>query len=74
MIETEVDDLIELFKTGLRRSEHLKAVIECLKVQLVSNNDLMDGFSEAVGPRERQFSLDLLGDIKNMDDIDHLQP
>ncbi len=74
MIENEVGDLIEVFKNGLRRSEHLKSVIDALKVQLANNDDLMDGFNDAVDPIENDFSLELLRNIDNLEDIDHQQP
>lgn len=71
MIQSEIADLVELFKSGLRRSEHLHALIEALKSQLASNANLMDGFNEALGPQEDDFSAELLQDIENLDDIDH---
>lgn len=71
MIENEVDDLVEVFKSGLRRTERLKALIVGLRQQLVSNDNLMDGFNEALGPQANQFSEELLDDIDNIEDVDH---
>lgn len=73
MMESEIADLVEVFKSGLRRAEHLQALIEGLKSQLASNANLMDGFNEALGPQEDEFSAELLQDIENIDDIDHQQ-
>lgn len=70
-IEREVDDLIEIFKSGIHRAERIKAHVEGLKSQLANNNNLMDGFNEALGPNEDEFSQRLLHDIDNIDDIDH---
>ncbi len=70
-MQTEMDDLVEVFKSGLRRSERLQALVSCLKSQMASNDNLMDGFNEALGTREDAFSVQLLEDIDNIEDIDH---
>ena len=33
----------------------------------------MDGFNEALGPQENEFFEELLNDIGNIEDIDHLK-
>lgn len=72
-IESEVDGLIETFSSGLRRAERVKGLLESLRGQLVSNDNLMDGFDEALGPVEDEFSQNELLDMANIDDIDHQQ-
>lgn len=71
IIEEEINDLIEIFNSGLRRAERLKTRVECLKTQLAGNNNLMDGFAESLGPTEDGFSVELLHDIENCEDVDH---
>lgn len=62
-IETEVDQLIEIFRSGLSRVERVKTLLECLKSQLAGNENLMEGFNEALGPTEDDFSRTLLNDM-----------
>lgn len=70
-IEEEIDEIIEICKSCLRRVERLKNHIKSLKTQLAANDNLMCGFSEALGPREDGFSNDLSNDIDNVTDVDH---
>lgn len=64
-IEEEIDDLIEVFKSGLNHVERIKNRVQCLKAQLVANDNLMNGFSESLGPKEDGFSNDLLLEVDN---------
>lgn len=72
-IEEEIDELIDIFKSGLHRAERIKTHLACLKSQLSANDNLMDGFAESLGPTEDGFSRDLLRGIENVDDVDHQQ-
>lgn len=72
-IEEEINDLIDIFKSGLSRAERIKQRLECLKTQLSSNDNLLDGFGEALGPKEDVFSSELLQGIDNIEDVDHQQ-
>lgn len=70
-IEDEVDELIETVKLGLHIAERIKSRLSCLKTQLTANDNLLDGFSESLAPIEDDFSIDLLNEIDNVDDVDH---
>lgn len=70
-LETEIDQLIDIFRSGLSRIERLKTLLEGLKSQLASNENLMEGFNAALGPTEDEFARSLLNDIDNVEDIDH---
>lgn len=67
----EVDDIIEMFKSGLRRTERVKTQLVSLQQQLASNENLLTGFAESLGPIEDEFSNELLNGIDNVEDIDH---
>lgn len=67
----DVNELVEANEYQTNCYKKFKRTLESLSEQLVSNNNLLEGFGDAVGPQEDEYGSSLLNQIDDLEDTDH---
>lgn len=70
-VSEDVDLLIQTLDTAMQLAKVLKTRIDGLEVQVHTNNNLMEGFDEAVGAQLNELSQQHLNAIPQQGDVDH---
>lgn len=70
-LSEDVNLLIQALDSAMNFAKILKTRIDGLDVQVQANNNLMDGFDQAIGVQINDISLQHLSRIPQQDDVDH---